>query len=686
MAQSQLGEARIPSLRSQSRISRTALSDGLFRGLVTLCASLALLLILCIGIALLHGSAENIIKSGLRFVTGERWVPNPPTATMHVGNLFGMLPFVYGTVVTSAIALLLAVPIGVGAAVFLAEIAPRRLSAPLSFLVEMLAAVPSIVYGYWGLIYLVPLLGNVQQWFTSNFGDIPLFAAGSGSGAGFFAAGLVLTLMILPFITAVSRDVLLTVPKSQRDASLSFGATRWETISKVVLKHAGSGIIGAVMLGLARALGETMAVTMVVGNNTYIPHLKDLGSFSLFQSGYTMTSLLMDQYPSPNSALHASAMTEIALALFFITVVVNAIARGLVWLTANTKSGGSVKADSIKKGIGLTAAVLLTGGLGILFLVQIASDLHRRGAAGLFGGAELIALLIVAGTSANLLLPGTRYYLMWRKMLNALALAACMLSTAFASLALVGLLLYVMQQGVPGLNAAFFKMPNPANPNSFGMLNAVLGTVELVGMAALIGLPAGVLGGVYLAEFGDGRLGFLFRFFTDLLNGVPSIVLGIFSYAVIVVTTRSNAGYAGGFALAVMMIPVVMRTTEELMRLVPQSLRDASLGLGATHARTVWKVVLPAARSGIITGALLAISRVAGETAPLIMVGCANTVPQFNPHEPLASLPVGIYTLRNYPDALHIQQSWTSALTLVLLVLAASLMARLLTRRKFATD
>jgi phosphate transport system permease protein len=214
------------------------------------------------------------------------------------------------------------------------------------------------------------------------------------------------------------------------------------------------------------------------------------------------------------------------------------------------------------------------------------------------------------------------------------------------------------------------------------MLHAIVGTGEFVLMASLLGIPLGILGGIYLAEFGNNRFGFALRFATDLLNGVPSIVIGIFAFTLIVQTTHGNQGFAGGFGLGVMMIPTVMRTTEELLRLVPMSLREGSLALGATYARTIWKVVLPTARNGILTGVLLAVARVAGETAPLLMVGSASSLFQTNPHGTIASLPMAIYTLYNQGSPLQFKQSWGVALILVLLVLIANLLARFATRSR----
>jgi len=664
----------------------SGLGDWIFRNLTLIFALTTVVFILGIAVTLFLASRANIGHTGFAFLKTTTWDPVPVDTDKLVGDIYGVLPFVYGTLVTSIIALLLAVPIGVGAAIFLAEIAPRWVSTPLSFLIEMLAAVPSIVYGFWALLYLVPLMQtHGEKWLHNNLGHIPFFmtADDSGSGLSFLSAGLVLTLMILPFITAVSRDVLRTVPMAQREAAYGMGATKWEGIKTVVLRYASSGIIGAIMLGLGRAIGETMAVTIVIGSKVSFPKFGNASSFSLFRPGYTMTSILADQYPSPNSPLHISALTQVALTLFAVTVVLNGAARGLVWLTA-LRSGGtssefSIKAkDVIMNAIRLAVFVLIAGTL----VYQMVYDFHVRGLGGFFSGAFLITAFLLILGGYNRYIPGKPFFVKWRQFCNTFALTMCGAATFIGCAALMLLFYYVAKEGFSAVNAQFFKMPNPIDPDKGGMLHAIAGTGLFIAMASAIGIPVGVMGGLYLSEFGNNKLGFWIRFATDLLNGVPSIVIGIFAYQMIIVPTHNNFGYAGGFALGIMMIPTVMRTTEELVRLVPQALREASLALGATQVRTIWKIVLPAAKSGIVTGILLAVARIAGETAPLLMVGCNSTLWNTNPKGQLASLPVQIYVLRDAPTDLALKQSWGVALVLVVMVLGLNIIARILTRNR----
>ena len=674
---------RGPDLLGASGLRGSRLTDWLFRHVALLFALSSVVLIAGIGLTLLLAARGGMAHTGLHFFTSAEWDPE----STH--NIFGLLPFVYGTLVTATLALLIAVPLGLGAAIFLAELAPRWLSGPISFLVELLAAVPSIVYGFWAILNLVPILQlSVEPWLSARFGHIPFFmqAADSGTGQDYFAAGIVLAIMVLPFITAVSRDILKTVPQSQREAAYGMGATRWEAIKSVVLRYASGGIIGAVMLGLGRAIGETMAVTFVIGSATNFPERAVPASFSLFRPGYTMTSVLANQYPGPESDLHRSVLTEVALALFVLTIVINGLARILVWLTAMRAGGTTESAFSVqaKSAAALGTRALLAAAFTFGLLYQIAHDVQAKGIRGLFGLTALFALLLIALVAVNRIAPGKAYYTQWRKIGSGFALAVCALCAFTASAALIVIFYYVARLGLPTLNANFFS--NPRLDGTGGNLHAIKGTGIFILFASLLGIPLGVLGGVYLAEFGNNRLGWCIRFAADLLVGVPSIVLGIFAAALIYVPLKGYQAMAGAFALGVMMTPTVMRTTEELVRLVPTALREGSLALGATHAKTVWQVVLPAARGGIVTGILLATARIAGETAPLLMVGCNTSLPEIRLDKTLASLPMQIYTLRDSTSSAAYQQLWGVALLLVLLVLVFSLLARYFTRDRMKTS
>lgn len=290
--------------------------DPAFR-LLTRLAALSLVTIVLGMVAEMTRAAWPSIRAfGFRFVFTTTWDP--------VAEEFGALPFVYGTLLSSLLALLIAVPLGLAAAIYLAELAPMWVRPPVAFLVELVAAVPSVVYGLWGIFILAPFLRSwVQPGLGATLGFLPLFQ-GPPYGVGMLAAGIILAIMIVPFITAVSREVILAVPNTQREAALGIGATRWEATRIAVLRYGRSGLIGAVLLGLGRALGETMAVTMVIGNRPEI-------SASLFAPGYTMASVIANEFTEATSDLYLSALIEVGLLLFLLTVVVNALARLLVW-------------------------------------------------------------------------------------------------------------------------------------------------------------------------------------------------------------------------------------------------------------------------------------------------------------------------------------------------------------------
>ncbi len=296
--------------------------DRLYTAVITGAALLIPALLVLLAISVLAAGWPALKQFGFSFLTSSAWDP--------VKGQFGAAPAIYGTLVTSALSLLIATPLALGVAVFLSEFAPAWLRQPVAFLVDLLAAIPSVVYGLWGIFVLVPFLREYLVPFLRDrlhLGVLPIFT-GPAYGPSLFAAGLILAIMILPYISAVSREVLLAVPRSQREAALALGATRWEMIRDAVVPFARSGIIGGIILGLGRALGETMAVTMLIGNRNEI-------AASLLAPGYTMASLIANEFSEATGELHTSALMAVGFVLFVITIIVNMIARWLVARTAN---------------------------------------------------------------------------------------------------------------------------------------------------------------------------------------------------------------------------------------------------------------------------------------------------------------------------------------------------------------
>lgn len=306
------GRGKAPPLPS----STGEVPDRIFKSVMTLCGVAVLGLLVLIVYQLMSASRLSWHAFGFKFFAGSDWDP--------VQESFGALPFIYGTLVSSLVALIIAVPLAVGVAVFTTEMCPKALRGPLSFFVELLAAIPSVIYGLWAIFVLVPLLSTyVQPFLVKTLGWTGMFD-GPPFGYGMLAAGIILAIMIVPIISSITREVLQVVPQHQREGVLALGATRWEMIRVGVLRNARAGIVGGIILGLGRALGETMAVTMVIGNRPEIAK-------SLFAPGYTMASVLANEFSEATGDTYLSALVEIGLALFVVTIIVNALAQLLVW-------------------------------------------------------------------------------------------------------------------------------------------------------------------------------------------------------------------------------------------------------------------------------------------------------------------------------------------------------------------
>ncbi len=313
-------ETRWPSLLSTNR------SDRVYRGILTAIAlGLPILILIILGV-LFVGALPALKRFGPSFLWTSAWDP--------IAEVYGAAPMIFGTIASSLLALVIAVPLALSVAIFLTEFSPRWLRQPVAFLVELLAAIPSVVYGTWGIFVLIPFLrGHVVPPLKAIFGWTP-FLQGVFYGNSLLAGGIILAIMIVPYIAAVSREVLLAVPSSQREAALAMGATRWEAVRSAVLPYGRAGLIGAVILGLGRALGETMAVTMLIGNRHDI-------SISLLQPAYTMAAAIANEFSEATTNLYLSALFEVGLILFVLTVAVNAIARILIWRVGRGAPTGS---------------------------------------------------------------------------------------------------------------------------------------------------------------------------------------------------------------------------------------------------------------------------------------------------------------------------------------------------------
>jgi len=313
-----------PVSGSRTFFSRLRDGDEIARLITLIFAATVVLLTAAVVWELWQNSVLPRHKFGLRFLFSETWDP--------ITDEFGALPFIYGTLVTSAVSLFIAIPLGIGAAIFLAELAPPRISDFLQFFIDLLAAVPSVIYGLLGIFIIVPLVRDViYPVLNGALGFVPLFK-GPSYGVGFMTAGIVMAIMVIPYIISVSREVLLSVPRDQREASLALGSTRWESTWNVVVPFARTGIMGSIFLALARALGETMAVTMVVGNTPKI-------AASLFAPGYSIAAVIANEFTEATGDLYLQALVELGLVLFLLTFIINGLARILILLTTQRGSG-----------------------------------------------------------------------------------------------------------------------------------------------------------------------------------------------------------------------------------------------------------------------------------------------------------------------------------------------------------
>ncbi len=637
-------------LGAGSVFAERSIGDGIYRGAITCFALCIPLLLALVAWQLLSAGWPALRTAGLGFFTSSVWNP--------VAGEFGAAPAIYGTLASSLIALLIAVPLALGVSIFLSELAPRALRQPIGFLVDLLAAIPSVVYGLWGIFVLLPVLRDPVIPFlrdTLGLGATPLFS-GPAYGPSILAAGLILAVMVLPYIASVSREVLLAVPRSQREAALALGATRWEVVRGAVLPYARSGIMGGVILGLGRALGETMAVTMLIGNRHEI-------SSSLLAPGYTMASLIANEFSEASTDAHLSALMAVGFSLFAITLIVNALARLLVRRVSHDPAPRARAAASPGARVSpfAWASPRATSAATPSSSPSAASSPRARQRARSSG-----------------ILPVRRFR-------SAAMLALAATAAAGATLPLIFILWHLVSAGASSLGLDFFThAPRPVGEEGGGMGNAIVGTLLLVAGAAAIGVPVGVGAGLYLAEHRASRLAGTVRFLSDVLTGLPSIVTGIFVWTFIVRPMGHFSAFAGSVALGTMMIPMVARTTEEMLLLVPASLREAALALGYPRWRASLTVVLRTASAGIVTGALVSLARVAGETAPLLFTAFGNQYWSTSPGQPIAALPLQIFSYAISPyDEWH-RLAWAGALVLIALILAISILARIATRGRFA--
>ncbi|MBI2684367.1 MAG: phosphate ABC transporter permease subunit PstC [Actinobacteria bacterium] len=569
------------------------------------------------------------------FVSGREWVPSPANGP----PVFGALPFIYGTLATSTIALVIAAPIAVGVALATTTLLPKRLRGPFAAVVDLLAAVPSVVYGIWGLLVLLPVVKPILEWIANHNLGIALLSGPVTSGSSFLVAGMVLAVMIIPIITAVSREVLATVPPDQCEAALALGATRWEMIRGSMLPWSRSGIVGACALGLGRAVGETVAIALLLGNDP-----RNIFG-SLLKPGATLASVIALETPEAG-ALHLSSLVALGVVMFVVAFVINAVARGIVARAERGPRTRQRRVDQAATAEGTVARVVA--------LPKIPTAVSRT-----------------------------------RAIRSKVAETTVFVFLALALVPLALILGTMIVKGVPALTFDFFTGVPPGDPNSTGggVGNAIVGSGMMMLVYVILAAPLGIAVALFIHETRAAprplrRIAKAVAFFVDVLLGIPSIVIGLVVYLGVVLVQGHFSAIAGGIALALIMFPIVVRASDEVLRLVPRAQSEAALALGATRWTTSRSVVLRAATPGLITAVMLGIARAAGETAPLLFTSLGLQSFSWNFNAPVEALPRQIYqdVLTTVTPQTE-RRAWGASLVLVGAILFLTLTARLIGRR-----
>ncbi|OPX63634.1 MULTISPECIES: phosphate ABC transporter permease subunit PstC [unclassified Methanoregula] len=566
------------------------------------------------------------------FLFGPDWAPTAAEP------LYGIFPLIIGTILVTIGAMAFAVPLSIGCAVYIAELASPRMKAVLKPAIELLAGIPSVVYGFFGLIVLTDFIRIVF--------NLP-------TGETWLAASVLLGIMALPTIVSVSEDAISAVPREFKEGSLATGATTWQTISRVIVPAALSGIAAAIILGIGRAVGETMAVMMVAGNAAIIPD----PFWNILSPLRTLTGTLgIEMGEVPVGSVHYNALFGVAVVLLVITLTINllavAILRYLKEGRISSPAGKPFVSFETKENILFISGMILFG----LLLVSLT-----------FLPWGLGPVLLLAG----LLWFTVRPFLSERTV-QQIAFAGITAATLTVLAILVIILQDIVINGIPALSWEFLTQSPLDSGREGGIFPAIVGTLYLVTGAIAIALPIGIGAAVYLVEYTrEGRVTQLIRTGVDLLNGTPSIVFGLFGFAFIVLFLNTGVSMlAGQVTLALMVLPTVIRTAEESLKSIPQSLREGSLALGATQWQTIGRVVLPPAVPGILTGAILSIGRAAGETAPIMFTAVVFSS-RFLPDsvfDPVMALPYHLFILAtNVPGASA--NKYGTALVLLLLVI-----------------
>ncbi len=639
------------SLKQVSHATR--MKEAALRNLFLACACVAVLAVVLIFVFTFWKAAPVLTQIGLGEFLSLDWAPT--------SGHYGILALLAGSAIVTVGSLAIGVPLAVGCAVFLTEIAGRKVAGVVGTAVDLLAGVPSVVFGFFGLVVLRPLVAG----------------ATGGLGFGALTVWLVLAVMIVPTITTLTMDALRSIPMGIREASFAMGATRWQTIYKVVLPAARMGIVNAVVLGMGRAIGETMAVLMVVGNAPVIPAgiaspLSTLTSQIALDMGYS-------------SGLHRSALFGMGVVLFLISAALVGIVRMVSAEREGAPRRGRRRVGGATAGAETQAA---PQGKAATAQVSVAKPGTPAGAAAAAAAAADPAPAVAPTAAAE----GSRARIQRllasgagkganKGRVNDVMLGVFRAAGILTSCVLALIIAFVAVNGLPVMSLDFvFGWPHGVNAEG-GIFPTIVSTLYVTALAMLICTPVAVLAAVYLAEYAkQGRLVTFIRYAADTLSSVPSIVMGLFGYAMFVEAMGLGLSMlSAALALALMMLPIVMRTTEEAIRAVPRYIRWGAYGLGATKWQVVSKIVLPSAFPRIATGIVLAIGRAIGETAVVLYtMGQAINLP-VTPLDSGRPMTIHLYQLAN--EGINMQAAYGTALLLMVMILAFNLFARHLSRR-----
>ena len=644
------------------RVGRTD-SDRVMKTVLMAVSSLAVLAVLLIILFTFGNSFTAIREVGiLDSIFGGDWRPS--------SGDYGALPLIAGTLMVTAGAMVIAVPVGIACAVYISEIANPKLRGTLKPVVELFSAIPSVVFGFVGMMLVIPAL-------RVFFPDQQLFSN------SWLAASIVLGLMALPTIISVSEDAIHAVPRSYREASLAMGATKWDSIVKVVIPAALSGISAAIILGIGRAIGETMAVLMLTGNSPVIPD----PLWNVFSLISTLTGTIALQLSeSVAGSLTQSALFELGMILMIMVLLINLASRHVI-KASKRRMGECGKPSLVSRMVSRTVPenvreavsanrqkIVIGGFLALVFFgVWMFTSLVTTAMMSLVAAMAVTAIIGAVGKSLDDADPTKK---------ERFCMGGISLIMGAVVLVLVVIIGYIVMKGLPAINWEFLTTGPAPGGRSGGIFPAIVGTLELIAGTALIAFPLGILTGIYLNEYArDTRFTRIVREAIDLLNGTPSIVFGMFGMVFLV--TYLGLGYsmlAGWITLAFMILPVVIRTTEESLKAVPMDLREASRAMGATKWTTIRKVVVPAAMGGIVTGGILSTGRAAGETAPIMLTAAVISQPNLagSIFDPVMALPLHLYHLAmDLPGTASLQYGTaTVLLVIVLLFFAAASVVR----------